>query len=116
MKNIRKNTVIYIICAVIIAVLLSVIIYSFAIKPSQSNTPPLISLENNNNVFSSQADEKDFLEGISAVDKEDGDVTSSLVVESVVDKDENGTKIITYSVTDSDSNTTKFEREITIKD
>lgn len=116
MRNARKNKAVFIICAVIIAALIAVIIYSFAIKSAQSNTPPLISIESNNSVFSSKADKKEFLEGISASDKEDGDLTSDIIIESIVDKDEKGKKIIVYSVTDSDLNTTKFEREVTIKD
>ena len=42
--------------------------------------------------------------GATAVDEEDGDITSSIVVDNPVDEDSVGTYAVTYNVTDSGGN------------
>ncbi len=57
----------------------------------------------------------DPLAGVTATDKEDGDLTSQIKVTGSVDTTKAGVYTLAYSVTDSDSNTTRQERTITVK-
>ena len=57
----------------------------------------------------------DPLAGVTATDKEDGDLTSQITVTGSVDTTKAGVYTLAYSVTDSDSNTTHQERTITVK-
>ncbi|HAX73292.1 MAG TPA: chitinase [Firmicutes bacterium] len=54
------------------------------------------------------------LEGVSASDKEDGDLTAKIKVEGVVDVETAGTYELTYSVSDSQGLTTSVKRIITV--
>src|SRR5699024_8653901 len=78
--------------------------------------------ENQAPVFSGVADktvdfESDFdlLDGVTAHDKEDGDVTDKIVVDGNVDTSKVGKTDVTYSVTDSHGKTTKETVTITVK-
>ncbi|EUJ47030.1 immunoglobulin-like domain-containing protein [Listeria fleischmannii] len=57
----------------------------------------------------------DSREGITAIDKEDGDLTASIQVDGDVDEGVPGQYPITYTVTDSDGNQTKTSIIITVK-
>ncbi|WIH21730.1 immunoglobulin-like domain-containing protein [Photobacterium damselae] len=56
----------------------------------------------------------DPLSGVSATDKEDGNLTSSIVVEGSVNTQVVGDYVLTYSVTDSDNHETKSPRKVTV--
>ncbi|HAX72310.1 MAG TPA: chitinase, partial [Firmicutes bacterium] len=56
------------------------------------------------------------LDGVTAYDEEDGDLTSSIVVEGSVDSNVGGRYTLTYSVTDSKGLTTVVNVVITVKD
>ncbi|MEC9484481.1 MAG: ABC transporter substrate-binding protein [Candidatus Izemoplasma sp.] len=58
----------------------------------------------------------DALEGVSASDDEDGDLTSDIEVTGTVDANTNGTYTLTYTVTDSDGVVTTVTREVTVSD
>ncbi|MBE9888440.1 DUF5011 domain-containing protein [Enterococcus durans] len=57
----------------------------------------------------------DPLAGVTATDKEDGDLTKQIKVTGSVDTTKAGVYTLAYSVTDSDGNTTRQERTITVK-
>ncbi|MDT2835584.1 glycosyl hydrolase family 18 protein [Enterococcus durans] len=57
----------------------------------------------------------DPLAGVTATDKEDGDLTNQIKVTGSVDTTKVGVYTLAYSVADSDSNTTRQERTITVK-
>src|SRR5699024_6690423 len=57
----------------------------------------------------------DLLDGVTAHDKEDGDVTDKIVVDGNVDTSKVGKTDVTYSVTDSHGKTTKETVTITVK-
>ncbi len=61
-------------------------------------------------------EEFDPLAGVKATDKEDGDLTNKIVVDSDVNINKPGVYTVTYTVTDSDRNETKVERKITVSD
>ena len=52
--------------------------------------------------------------GVTATDKEDGDITSKIVIKGSVDTSKAGEYVLTYSITDSDGNTTTMTRKITV--
>ena len=57
----------------------------------------------------------DPLAGVTATDKEDGDLTSQIKVTGKVDTAKEGNYPLTYSVTDSDGNETIAKRVITVE-
>lgn len=59
--------------------------------------------------------EEVLLQGITAADKKDGDVTDSLIVENISNF-YNGTRTVTYAAFDSDNHISKVEREISYTD
>ncbi len=56
----------------------------------------------------------DPMQGVSASDAEDGDLTSEISVSGTVDTNTPGVYVLTYAVTDSDNQTTEVEREVTV--
>lgn len=56
------------------------------------------------------------LQGITASDKKDGDVTDSLIVENISNFAEDGTRTVTYAAFDSDNHISKVQREISYTD
>ncbi|CEO39441.1 immunoglobulin-like domain-containing protein [Photobacterium kishitanii] len=54
------------------------------------------------------------MSGVTANDKEDGDLTSSIAVTGSVDIQRVGEYVLTYSVTDSDNNETVSPRKVTV--
>lgn len=60
-------------------------------------------------------EEEVLLQGITAVDKKDGDVTDSLIVENI-SSFYDGTRVATFAAFDSDNHISKVEREISYTD
>ena len=56
------------------------------------------------------------LQGITAQDKKDGDVTDSLIVEKLSNFYDENKRIVTYAAFDSDNHISKVERELTYTD
>ncbi|MDO5337687.1 MAG: hypothetical protein Q4E89_09610 [Eubacteriales bacterium] len=64
------------------------------------------------NVYSSDMTEEELLEGVTAEDEKDGDVTDSLLVENIF-LNESGDKItVVYTAKDSSNNVTKVTRQM----
>lgn len=76
---------------------------------------PVISGGNDKITVSIHDGEDVLLKGITASDKKDGDVTSSLLVESISNFYE-GTRTVTYAAFDSDNHISKVQRELTYTD
>jgi hypothetical protein len=57
----------------------------------------------------------DLLEGVTAMDEEDGDLTSMITYEGEVDNQTPGSYSITYSVSDSSGNITTVIRIVTVR-
>ena len=79
------------------------------------NTAPVITMDSDNITVSVKDSEKKLLEGIQAEDDQDGDISSSVIVEDI-SSFINDRRIITYVVSDSHNNTTRATRELTYKD
>lgn len=64
------------------------------------------------NIYSSDMTEEELLEGVTAEDEKDGDVTDSLIIENVF-QSKNGEKItVVYTAKDSSNNVTKVTRQM----
>ncbi|WP_375321916.1 immunoglobulin-like domain-containing protein [Aliivibrio logei] len=84
---------------------------------SQTPPPPVVGKP----VFTGLTDTRvphgtvfDSLAGVTAMDKEDGNLTSSITVEGSVNTQVLGDNVLAYSVTDSDGNETKQARNIEV--
>ncbi|MGL5152230.1 MAG: glycosyl hydrolase family 18 protein [Clostridium sp.] len=81
--------------------------------PEQNTAPTLSGVEDKTiNI----GDEFNSLTGVTANDKEDGDITSKIEVTGTVDTSKAGKYTLTYKVTDKDGVTTTKVRTITVKD
>lgn len=77
---------------------------------------PVIDYNGDTITLSTKATNQDFLKDVTATDEKDGDVTKSLVVESVSKMAPDGTRTITYAAFDSDNHVTTSERTLVYKD
>jgi len=60
-------------------------------------------------------DKFDPMSGVSATDKEDGDITSKVTVDGSVDESKPGTYKLTYTVSDSNGHTVTAKQTVTVK-
>lgn len=81
-------------------------------KINDQGEAPVISFDQELVEVSVSASEADLLNGVSAYDEEDGDITSEIVVDSLSAFDANENRVVTYAVFDSDCNVTKATRLI----
>lgn len=77
---------------------------------------PEISMEESSITVSVAATEEELLKGIFATDKKDGDVSDSLMVETMGNFIEAGRRTITVVAFDSDNHVTKATREVVYSD
>lgn len=117
-KEIRKRIPKYMILEIclIILLLIGVGVYFVHNHMESRNEAPVITVSEKSNVFSVKATEEDFLRGVSAQDKEDGDVTNSIIIESISQLYNGDTRNIVYVAFDKNRNVQKLEREIKYKD
>lgn len=81
----------------------------------KKDAKPVIKGVKNRTVY--VGDTINYLKGVTATDKRDGNLTSKIVVDSLkVDLKTAGTYKVTYSVTDSSDNTTKKTAKIVVKE
>lgn len=90
--------------------------YKYDMRNSQDQTGPVIRMDENSITVSVKAEESELLAGISAVDEKDGDVTDSLLIESLSNFLEKGVRTMTVAAFDSDGHITKVRREVVYKD
>ncbi|KIE44458.1 carbohydrate binding domain protein [Clostridium argentinense CDC 2741] len=88
-------------------------IFGEATGPSDVNTKPVLKGVSNKTITID--DNFDPMDGITAYDKEDGDLTNKILVKGTVDTTKVGTYKLVYSVTDSKNETTTEECTITVK-
>lgn len=74
-------------------------------------TAPVISFDDEDRklVYSESMSEEELLEGVSAVDDRDGDVTGSVLIEKISETAD-GNVIVTYAALDSSNNVAKRSR------
>ena len=79
-------------------------------------TPPVISFDSDIVVISSNSGDQGLLQGVTATDKEDGDVTDKLVVQGVTQLLTKNTAKVTYAVFDSANNFATATRTVQYSD
>ena len=77
---------------------------------------PVITIDKTRMEVSIYDDESLLLKGITADDKKDGDVTSSVIVENISNFYEDNVRVVTYAAFDSDNHISKEEREMVYTD
>ncbi len=109
----KKTTIILL---VILAVSVGLFgVYHFGIRNMLDTTPPVITVEEGLLVVSVKDPEEVLLQGLTAVDDKDGDVTDSLLVESVYGVVDDVTTV-TYAAIDSRGNVSKCQRQVRYRD
>lgn len=83
---------------------------------SKDNQAPKITMKKDSIKVSCDADQKKLLKGIKAKDSKDGDVTDSLIIESISNFTKNKTRTMTVVAFDSDNHATKATRKVKYKD
>lgn len=84
-------------------------------KFSEDNTPPEIQFQDNEIVYTAGDSYDGLLDGVTATDNKDGDVTESLVVESVYPNEDGQTATIVYVARDSRNNVGKANKVVTYR-
>ena len=89
--------------------------YSYVNDTMADKTYPVIEMEAQEIAVSVKDGEEALLRGVTAHDEKDGDVTESIVIESV-SRFANGKRTVTYAAFDKDRHVSKASREITYTD
>lgn len=103
----------------ILIALFMVILYGFnrvLLYRSFDKTGPEISFEEELLKVSVKVTEEELLEGITAIDEKDGDVTDSIMIESISKLLAGNERIVTYAAFDGDNHVGKAERRIQYTD
>ncbi|MDO4556646.1 MAG: hypothetical protein Q4B70_16140 [Lachnospiraceae bacterium] len=111
MKRIKQISIIIFVLSV-----LSYGAYRFYCHQTVDKYSPEIDLTENEISVSISADESELLSGVTAYDSKDGDVSDSLVVESVSKFLKNNQKLVTYAAFDSDNHVGKATRTVVYSD
>ena len=80
------------------------------------NRSPEIAFDAQEITVSVSDDRSVLLQGVTASDPEDGDVTGALVVESITEFQEDGSREVTYAAFDSSGNVSKASRKLRYSD
>ena len=109
-KRVQYVIVLLIICCAYAAVLI------FTQERQSSGNAPTISAPQEVLEVSVKDDDKKLLEGLSAADEEDGDLSDSIFIESMSEFDNDNCRTVTYAVFDSDDNLSRATRRIRYSD
>ena len=82
-------------------------------QESDSQAPEIKCTDQAENEYDPSMSDTDLLKGMMATDDKDGDVTSSLTVESVYEVDDSNV-VVTYVAKDSANNIAKFKRDMQV--
>lgn len=109
-KRVQYVIVLLIICCAYAAVLI------FTQERQSSGDAPTISAPQEVLEVSVKDDDEKLLEGLSAADEEDGDLSDSIFIESMSEFDNDNCRTVTYAVFDSDDNLSRATRRIRYSD
>ncbi len=99
--------------------LLAIVAFVFYLqytKTKQDISAPIFTVDEEMLEISTSAPEDTLLQGITAHDPEDGDVTASILVESIYGIQKDGTVTVTYAAFDRAGNVTKYQRPVRYTD
>lgn len=111
MKKFRKIWL-----GIVIAMVLLFVGYRILETMKTDSSGPVISVEGEKLEVSIHDGEDILLEGITAADKKDGDVTSSVIVENISGFYGDNLRTVTYAAFDSDNHISKAQRELSYTD
>ena len=111
MKKYQKAAIIFFIISVVLY-----FGYNGYEKINTDKVPPVITAPEGVLKISVEAKEKDLLKGVKAVDAVSGDVTDTIVIESISPFTESNTRIITYAAIDGSQNIGRLERTMEYTD
>lgn len=111
----KKSTVILLI-VILMAALISLAGYIMMDNMRADDTAPVLTVEEGELVLSVRDSEMALLTGVTAWDETDGDVTGSVIIESVYGITEDNLATVTYVACDSSGNVAKLERLVRFSD
>lgn len=76
------------------------------------NNPPVVTCDNEEITVSIDVTEEELLEGVKAEDKRSGDVSDTLVIESLSAFSEDGKRVVTYAAVDESMNVGRCEQTV----
>ncbi len=103
-----RKSLTYLMLALILVAVFA--LYMFFVQGRTDTKPPEITFTGTMLELSAKDPDEVYLQGVSAVDNKDGDVTASVVVESIQLLDSNGSIRITYAAFDAAGNVRKAVR------
>ena len=115
-KHMKKNKLKLILFAVMIIVCVVYVFNKFVLMQSLDNSAPEITFGQDVLEVSVAVTEEELLADASAADKKDGDVSNTVIIESMSKLLENNERIVTYAAFDGDNNVGKAERRIRYTD
>lgn len=103
-----------------VSVLFVIILIVFSLLKIQQHrhdtSYPIINIEEDILSVSINASNEDILQGITAYDEKDGDITSKIIIESISHFTEPGVCIVNYAVCDNDNHASSASRKIIYTD
>ena len=97
--------------AIVFTVLnLILIVVCVVLLLNRDRKAPVISFSENDLIYYSGIDNEKLLQGVSAMDAKDGDVSDRIVVEKIVQNKNESRAVVYYAVTDLDGNAAKASR------
>ena len=102
----------------VIVVLVTVLFLGYRINEirKEDSSGPVFSCKEDSLEISIADGDEALLQGITASDKKDGDVTDSILVEKLSAFNKDGSRIVTYAAFDSDNHISEIQRKITYTD
>lgn len=110
--NIKKSSKLHIFLIVSVVVFVGYLLYSNVITDT---TSPVVTCKSNEIVVSVTATEKELMKGVEAIDNRDGDVTNSLIIESMSALAD-GERVIVYAAVDKSGNVGRCQRILKYND
>ena len=104
----KQRKIFGLILSVVNIVLIVICIFFFF---RMDRTAPKLEFQAVDFTYVSGMDETRLLEGITAYDSHDGDITSRIVIEKMIENEDENTLIVFYAVSDQAGNVTKASRE-----
>lgn len=115
----KKKTIIQIRKILMITAVAMILLYGLnrvLLYRSFDKSGPEITFEQNMVQVSVEVTEEELLADVKAVDKKDGDVTDTVIIESISKMLEDNVRVVTYAAFDKDNNVGKAERKIQYTD
>ena len=102
--------------ALFIISLILLVFHVFKVRILDDRTGPVFHMDNRTVEVSVKDKQEALIKGLTATDAKDGDVSDSIIVESVGPFTGSGSRIVTYAAFDSDNHVTHTKREMIYTD